>query len=122
MSRGAKHVTMLELNAANAKQLQENCRSLKCSNVDVLQCDSLEWLKKPTSRPFDIVFLDPPFHKEMMQQTLDYLFANGYLHDNSQLYLEQENSLDWPELEDGWVLKKEKKTSQVKFGLCLKAR
>lgn len=119
LSRGAKQATLLELSTANASQLKQNLQTLNVSNASVEQTDSLQWLTQTAKEPFDIVFLDPPFHKEFMQKAIDLLFNNGYLSDQAWLYLEQEKQLDWPSLPEGWVCHREKTTSQVRFGLFL---
>ena len=120
ISRGAKQATLLELDAKNARQLRQNLQMLKVVNANVEQVDSLQWLSTSCQQGYDLVFLDPPFHKELMQKAIDLLFKNGYINDQSWLYLEQEKSLDWPNLPEGWVNHREKNTSQVKFGLFKK--
>ncbi|MEA1988641.1 MAG: 16S rRNA (guanine(966)-N(2))-methyltransferase RsmD [Pseudomonadota bacterium] len=120
LSRGAKQATLLELGSANTKQLKQNLQTLNVSNASVEQVDSVQWLAQTAKEPFDIVFLDPPFHKELMQNAVDLLFQNGYLSDQAWLYLEQEKQIDWPVLPDGWVCHREKTTSQVRFGLFVK--
>ncbi len=118
LSRGASQVTMLELNAANAKLLKQNLQTLDCEQAEVINGDSLQWLGQPASKTYDVIFLDPPFNQGLMQPAIDLLFKNGYLkNDQAWLYLEQEKQLDWPELPAGWVCYREESTSQVKFGL-----
>lgn len=120
LSRGAKRVVMLELSAANAKQLKTNVNTLKAEQAEVVQTDSLQWLSSSNSETFDIVFCDPPFHQNLMQNTVEKLFQNGFLDPKNHqtwLYLEQENTLDWPVLPEGWICHREKSTSQVKYGL-----
>lgn len=117
ISRGAKSVTLLELNTANAQQLKNNAATLKAQQANICQTDSLQWLQQPAQQVFDVVFLDPPFHKGMMQEAVDLLFKNGYIAEHSLIYVEQEKGLEWPTLANGWELKKDKKTSQVQFGL-----
>ena len=117
LSRGAERVTFLELDGRNARQLKQNIEMLKVGNAEVVETNSLTWLDRPASAPFDLVFLDPPFHQDLMQPALDRLFAQGYLTQTSWLYLEQEKTLDWPAFPPGWVCHREKKTSQVRFGL-----
>ncbi|WP_024851935.1 16S rRNA (guanine(966)-N(2))-methyltransferase RsmD [Hydrogenovibrio kuenenii] len=117
LSRGAANVTCLELSPQNAEQLKANRNLLKVEKLQVVQTDSLVWLSKPAEKSFDIVFLDPPFHQGLMQQSIDKLFENGYVSESTWLYLEQEKTLDWPQLPDGWQCHREKNTSQVRLGV-----
>ncbi|GKT13033.1 MAG: 16S rRNA (guanine966-N2)-methyltransferase [Thiomicrorhabdus sp.] len=126
LSRGAKSATFLELSMPAVKQLQRNLQLLKASNAQVIQGDSLQWLDKPAEQHFDLIFLDPPFNQDLMQQAVDKLFISGIVSsgddDGGQkrpvwLYIEQEKLLDWPKLPEGWGCHREKLTSQVRFGL-----
>jgi 16S rRNA (guanine966-N2)-methyltransferase len=118
LSRGAAAVTFLELSKSNAEQLKQNVATLLAKNAEVVQADSLVWLEQPARQPFDVVFLDPPFHQGLMQPAVDKLFAGQYLkNDQAWLYLEQEKALDWPTLPDGWVCHREKTTPEVRYGL-----
>lgn len=120
LSRGAKSAVLLELNPQTAKQLQRNLQTLNANRAVVETTDSLQWLSSQATETFDIVFIDPPFHKDLMQHSVDRLFEHGFISDTTWLYLEQETQLDWPNLPQGWHCHREKKTSQVRFGLfCL---
>ncbi len=126
LSRGAKKVVFLELSVPVAKQLQSNINTLKATHAQVVQGDSLLWLELGGGGNFDIVFIDPPFHQSLMQKAVDKLFTSGILSDEVSkpspwLYLEQENNLAWPTLPEGWECYREKKTSQVRFGLFRRA-
>jgi 16S rRNA (guanine966-N2)-methyltransferase len=118
LSRGADKVTLLEWAPANAKQLQANVKTLQAERAQVVQTDSLQWLAQPAEEAFDVVFLDPPFNQGLMQPAIDRLFQNGYVEsDRAWLYLEQEKSLAWPSLPEGWRCFREKSTSEVRFSL-----
>lgn len=118
LSRGAARVDFLELDADNAKQLQQNIQTLKVDHATLTQTDSLHWLQQACSQPYDLIFLDPPFGKGLMQPALDAIFQQKWIQtDQAWLYLEQEKSLNWPLLPDNWQLYREKTTSQVKMSL-----
>lgn len=102
----------------SSEQLKTNLKALNAPAAQVVQRDSLQWLDQRVEQPFDIIFLDPPFKQGLMQLAVDKLFINGIIkNQQAWLYLEQEKSLDWPNLPDGWVCHREKTTSQVRFGL-----
>lgn len=102
----------------NAKQLQQNLQTLKIENAQLNQTDSLQWLQRLCPKPYDLIFLDPPFEKGLMQPALDAIFQQKWIKNNQAwLYLEQEKALDWPVLPDDWQLYREKTTAQVKMSL-----
>ncbi|MDG4812572.1 16S rRNA (guanine(966)-N(2))-methyltransferase RsmD [Hydrogenovibrio sp. 3SP14C1] len=118
LSRGAKSVCFLELNKESAQQIQQNLDTLKIPGSKVIQTDSLQWLQQTPSKPFDVIFLDPPFHQGLMQPVVDLLFQKHCVkNDQAWLYLEQEKALEWPKLPNGWCCHREKTTSEVKYGL-----
>ncbi len=118
LSRGAAFVQFVEFSPKVAIQLEQNLHTLNVSGerVNMLQADALDWLEQPIAKAFDLVFLDPPFHKDFLPSILQKLFENGYVDSKSILYLEQEKSQELPCLPAGWEIQKEKTTSQVRYG------
>ncbi|TCP97239.1 16S rRNA m(2)G-966 methyltransferase [Cricetibacter osteomyelitidis] len=119
LSRQAKQVTFLELDKTVAGQLNKNLQILKCgeNQAKVINQNSLEFLKQPQNQPhFDIVFLDPPFHFGLAQQSVDLLVQNNWLQADALIYIETEKdqSLNIPA---HWQQLKEKTTGMVSYGL-----
>lgn len=118
LSRGAEEVVFLENASEVANGLFQNIKTLASQSARVEQGDSLTILQKSPENPFDIVFVDPPFHQNLMQTTLERLFENEWLaKENAWLYLEQEKTEAWPKLPEDWICYREKTTSQVRYGL-----
>ena len=63
LSRGADFVVMVEQAPALAKQLVRQAEVFRATNQVQVACeDALVWLRQArVHRPFDLVFLDPPF-------------------------------------------------------------
>lgn len=117
-SRGAEQVTFIELDKAAAKQLTHNAQLLKASNVTIENDSALTFLQKP-SRKFDVVFIDPPFRKQFVQQTVQ-LLNQGWLAKQALLYIEMESDASSTELASipaNWQLLKEKVAGQVSYRL-----
>ncbi|QLB12151.1 16S rRNA m(2)G-966 methyltransferase [Bisgaardia hudsonensis] len=115
LSRQAKQVIFLELDKKVANQLSHNLKTLKCSSekANVINQNSLLFLATIQSEPqFDLVFLDPPFHFDLVDQTIFLLLKNNWLKPNALIYIETEKGkiIDVP---NDWVLLKEKNTGQV---------
>lgn len=99
LSRGADDVVFVEKNQSVANQLTDNLKTLN-SDSEVLQGDALKLLSGESlgfKKPFDIVFLDPPYRKGLLEDSLQSLFENELLEKNGLIYLEHEaeQSFDW---------------------------
>lgn len=114
LSRGAKDVLFIEKNPACATQIKDNLALLNVQ-VRVLQSDALsllEYIEKP-EKPFDLVFLDPPYRQGLITKSLTYLATENLIDSNSLIYLEHESeeTFNW----DGFGLQvlKQAKAGQV---------
>ncbi len=116
-SRGAGKVLMLDSSPLVVRQLRENISLLRLEQTQVEQADAMVWLGRQ-SQPFDIVFLDPPFADNLLQDACRRLDEGAWLTANSLVYLEMDAALEGLELPAGWEVLKEKKAGQVKFMLC----
>ena len=119
VSRGAGSVTMVESQRKVFQALQKNIELLGVSgSVDTIFADSLKWLQRETpTLPFDIVFLDPPFNKELLQPAIELLETNGWLAKGALVYIEQDASEKEPDLPANWCELKSKKAGQVRYRL-----
>ncbi len=107
---------MCELNSAAAQQLQRNLDTLGAhEQIRVVQGDALSYLNQPP-QPFELVFIDPPFRKGLIEKVLQRL-AQGWLAEGALVYLESEQ--EWPaeQLPPGWQLLKQKIAGQVAYRL-----
>jgi 16S rRNA (guanine966-N2)-methyltransferase len=119
LSRGASHVTALELHAGAAKTIAGNAQLLQTEGMQVLQQDALPWLANgPPAQPFDVVFVDPPFASRLQPEICHLLQAHGWLKPCALVYLEAAEALESMTLPAGWVLLKSKRAGEVHYGLC----
>jgi len=117
-SRGAGRVVMLDRSAEVVDQLRENIGLLQLDQVEAWQADALEWLAgSPSSRPFDLVFLDPPFADDLLEQSCQLLDSAGWLNPEARIYLEMDAGHQLPELPERWRLLRRKKAGQVWYHL-----
>jgi 16S rRNA (guanine966-N2)-methyltransferase len=69
-SRGAAEVVLVERDADLARSLRESAARLHVDDVvQVEAADVLAWLRRVPERPFDLVFLDPPFDAALWQDS-----------------------------------------------------
>ncbi|MEG3755739.1 16S rRNA (guanine(966)-N(2))-methyltransferase RsmD [Psychromonas arctica] len=117
LSRYCQFCTFLELDKQVAVQLQNNISTLKAENAEVIQGDSLRYLSQNASRQYNVVFIDPPFNLGLAQPCIEQLEEQGYLTDNSLIYVEVENTLTNLSFPSNWTLLKEKNAGQVRYQL-----
>lgn len=120
LSRHAAHVDFIELAAPAAAQIQTFLvRKQATTQAQVQQINALHWLEQPPVQPYDIVFLDPPFQQQLLEQSLTKLSAwlqVGGLRPNSKIYLElarQENLSLPPQ----WHILRSGKTRETQYHL-----
>ncbi|MBK1693138.1 16S rRNA (guanine(966)-N(2))-methyltransferase RsmD [Chromatium weissei] len=119
LSRGCGAVMLLEQAAPVARQLVANARTLGIADrVDIVQTDALQWLAG-AGRPFDVVFLDPPYSADLLIPTMTLLANNGWVATGARVYLEIASSQNFPTLPAGWELIRDKTAGQVRYGLAL---
>ena len=80
LSRYAASTTLLEMERSVAQQLQKNLATLKANNGKVVNTNTLAFLSQPGT-PHHIVFVDPPFRKGLLEETLSLLEKNHWLAD-----------------------------------------
>lgn len=114
LSRQAQAVVFLEKFATAANQLKKNLQALKSENGTVINTDTLQYLaQKNSGEPFDIVFIDPPFHQGFVPQVLHLLAENHWLAENAILYVETEKNHPPLCLPEHWQVLKEKNAGMV---------
>ncbi|EAR55834.1 hypothetical protein SKA34_16735 [Photobacterium sp. SKA34] len=116
LSRGAESVTMLELDKKAANQLEQNLKTVGAKNATVVNGDSLTFLSQQ-GRAHDLVFIDPPFRKDLIQDVIAALENNGWLAPHAMIYIEAEKELGNLITPSHWHLYREKTAGQVCYRL-----
>lgn len=117
LSRGAKSAEFVETNAQAAKILQANIASLGATAATLHRMDAKAYLDSSAGSAFDIVFLDPPFANDNIEELCRLLADNNLLTANAQIYVEQDNRQALPELPRGWSVTKQKNAGNVRYAL-----
>jgi len=115
-SRGAGHVSLVELNSKAAMQLRTHCQTLSAEQCEVHLQAATDFLNQHQQQ-YDIVFIDPPYQSDYWSEVAEQLIATGSLADDALIYLEYPRQLDKPLLPAQWQLIKEKKAGAVNY--CL---
>jgi len=116
LSRGANKITFIELDKAAAAQLSKNIALLQADNAKIHHTNALSLLASESSEKFDLVFIDPPFRKGFVQESIN-LLENKWLAGNALIYIEMESENNQLSVPINWSLLKEKVSGQVSYRL-----
>ena len=116
LSRYATSATLIEMERSVARQLQQNLATLNATQGKVVNDNTLTFLNQ-SGTPHDIVFVDPPFRKGLLDETLRLLENNGWLADDALIYVESEVENGLPPVPAHWDLHREKVAGQVAYRL-----
>lgn len=114
LSRGARCAVMVEENKQLARRLQTSRAALAAASAEVFQAEALAWLGEPRD-PFDIVFLDPPFHQDYVKKACALLVNRGHLAPSAYVYTETERGVPSPA--PGLKELKQARAGQVEYRL-----
>ncbi|MBE8190263.1 MAG: 16S rRNA (guanine(966)-N(2))-methyltransferase RsmD [Candidatus Thioglobus sp.] len=121
LSRGAKSVIGVEKNLSAYQALEQNQQILNTQKIQFFCQDALEFLAKKSQNYFDFVFLDPPFHQNILPKALKLLANNDFVTHGSKIYIESEAEILLMEICDFFAdeisLIQQKKSGQVHY--CL---
>jgi len=94
--------------------LQHNLQKLHVTSEqgNVIQGDALIYLAS-LSEPFDIVFIDPPFHQNLVPRTIERLHQHKLIAQHGLIYIECELPNAGYVVPQSWHLLKQLQTSQV---------
>lgn len=87
----------------------------------VINTNALSWLAGD-GQPFDVVFLDPPFRKGLLAETVLLLEQRGWLADEARIYVEAEAESAAADVPASWQLHREKVAGQVAYRLYLRSQ
>ena len=101
LSRGAASVAFVDADAAAVGALRALLAEWGAAGATVERVDALRFLAG-VARPFDIVFLDPPFAAGLLGPSCERLQAGGWLAPGARVYIEHTRREPLPVLPAGW--------------------
>ena len=92
LSRGAQHVCFVEKAPYAVKVIAANAELLgvEAHRISIEQNETAKALTKRQSRPFSVVFIDPPYELQVLANTLKSLLAAGWVASGSLINAEVE--------------------------------
>jgi 16S rRNA (guanine966-N2)-methyltransferase len=120
LSRGAQRAVLVDRDPHLARHLSETAANLSAEGAEVVASEALQFLQR-SPRPFDVVFLDPPYASNMLPEVCARL-AQGWLAPNALVYLEAPADGRLPALPTSWSLHRSKRAGQVGYHLLRASR
>lgn len=116
LSRGAAHATLLENSLDAITSIKTVSAVLDIKNLAVIRTDSLAWLNNTPPSVFDIVFIDPPFHQQLVTPCCRLLEERGWLTQDALIYVEYERggSIEIP---NNWYCHRIQQAGDVAYAL-----
>ncbi len=113
VSRGAAEAVLVEQDEQTVAAMRDLKERLSASAVDIVQRDVFSFLDDGP-RPFDLIFVDPPFGCTIRDRVLQAL-RSGWLAAHGRVYLEspRQEALEI----SGWRVLREGSTKQVNYKL-----
>ena len=118
LSRGAAESVFVEKSSLAAQALQNSIASLNARGATVHNCDAIRFLSDKQTGTFDIVFLDPPFAADMLDDLCRLLDEASVLAGGAYVYLEEDRARSAAILPRGWRVVKAENAGNVRYSLA----
>ena len=118
-SRGAEKVTFVEKNKEYLQKIKNVYLEMSEKGAcDFFCAECLEWIQNNNSgTKYDLIFIDPPFNKNLIHDLLIAILEKELLSKNGQIYFEFEKKLDL-EIPESLNLKKKKSLGKKSYVLA----
>ena len=117
LSRGAGACVFVERSRRAADGLEKNIATLDARGANLVRGDARAYLETFSGTPFDVVFLDPPFASDGIEELCRLLKRHEVVAADARIYFEQGRDRPQPELPAGWRQLKSKTAGNVRYGL-----
>ncbi len=95
ISRGVKNVTAVDADKRCIAFVQKIFNEIHAENAEATQSDALEFLEQ-CSRTFDLIFADPPFNSNPIQDIVEIVFRKKLLTSPGLLIIEHSSEMQAP--------------------------
>lgn len=120
LSRGAKEAVLVDRSAPVCAQLARELSGLAGANGRIVRQDAATFVAQKADQPFDVIFLDPPFHRDLLGAVVSAIEKNGFLREGSHVYMESETTPDASIIPVGWRLHRQQQAGQVCYSLYIR--
>jgi 16S rRNA (guanine966-N2)-methyltransferase len=117
LSRGASHCDFVDTSSPALAQISEHLLTLQATaDADFYPVSALQFLQA-AGAPYDIVFIDPPFGRELVEPACTLLADRQLLATGAQVYVEMATTEPCPQAPANWTLHRDKIAGGVAYRL-----
>lgn len=120
VSRGAAHAVLVDSDRHSAELINKNISALRFGEKCTVVTGSCFDYAAHCGRMFDLIFLDPPYNKGLIEPALEAVVKNKLLNDDGIVVLESDNT-DFKSGMDGLEIIKQKKYGRTYITVYRKA-
>jgi len=108
LSRGAAKSAFVEINKAHLKVIEQNLKKAKLFDLAKLYNQDVYLYLKNCSQKYDIIFMDPPYQKDMSAEAIELIIENDLLKAKGLIISERSESEKVEEYEELKIIKNKK--------------
>jgi hypothetical protein len=88
IGRGARNVVFVDKAQQSLRSLESNIKTLGCSDQCTAYTADVFWFLKNTHRAFDLVFVDPPYRLERIEDLPNAIYESPVVKEGSYVVME----------------------------------
>lgn len=109
ISRGAKHVSFVDLQLKSIKAIDANVEKFSIkSQCHILKQDAFRFVERH-QKQYDIIFCDPPYRFKEFHEIIENILKANMLKDDGILITEHHSKIQFDKLVDGYHIIRDKK-------------
>ncbi len=93
ISRGLETCVFNDINAKAYKTTISNIKACKIDDFKAYNLDYKKCLEEIKNMKFDVIFLDPPYKLDVIDDIIEYVIDNNMLNNNGLIVCEYENNI-----------------------------
>jgi 16S rRNA (guanine966-N2)-methyltransferase len=88
LSRGASFVDFIEFSEKAIQAIIKNIHKLKCEEQAHIYRKKVSSFLKKTGKKYDLIFMDPPYDKSLVNKTIELIIENSVLSESGKIVVE----------------------------------
>jgi 16S rRNA (guanine966-N2)-methyltransferase len=89
LSRGAERTLFVDMSMNAIKAMKTNVHKLKCEEDCHIYKKKVSAFLKVRNEKFDLIFMDPPYNKGLINSTIELIFQNKLLAEKGRIVVER---------------------------------